>query len=196
MTHTQTAQETADLEHRPEAPVATGRAPRPDIVGGDVPEPPFPIRLQGPVQHGFKRGSKDLGFPTANLPDNALEPITSSAQTGIYFGYAQIAPRAGESNTLRDEDYKVFPMVMSLGFNPYYQNKTLTAEVHILHDYPCDFYGHDIRTIVLGYIRPELNYISREALIEDIRTDIRVGLKSLDRPAYSALANDDLFLKA
>ncbi|EJD53861.1 riboflavin kinase [Auricularia subglabra TFB-10046 SS5] len=189
----QTAEETAQLEHRPHAPVANGRAPRPEIVGADEPEPPFPIRMHGPVQHGFGRGSKDLGFPTANLPDDALHPLASVAKTGIYYGFAQIAPRKGEANTLTEGDYEVFPMVMSLGFNPFYDNKKLTAEIHILHEYPCDFYDHDIKTIVLGYIRPELDYISREALIEDIRTDIRVGMRSLERPAYKAYANDSLF---
>ena len=30
-----------------------------------------------------------------------------------------------------------------------------------MHAFPSDFYGHEMRAIVLGYIRPELDYISR-----------------------------------
>jgi hypothetical protein len=30
-----------------------------------------------------------------------------------------------------------------------------------MHDFQCDFYGHEMRAIVLGYIRPELDYTSR-----------------------------------
>lgn len=44
------------------------RTTRPDIVGPDVPDVPFPIKLSGPVQHGFGRGSKDLGCPTGMFP--------------------------------------------------------------------------------------------------------------------------------
>ena len=40
------------------------RVSRPSIVGPDSPEDPYPIQLEGIVQHGFGRGSKDLGCPT------------------------------------------------------------------------------------------------------------------------------------
>ena len=43
-------------------------------------------------------------------------------QTGVHFGYARVVlgPEEGESN-------KVLPMVMSLGWNPYYKNEKRTA---------------------------------------------------------------------
>ena len=37
---------------------------------------------------------------------------------------------------------------------------------------------------MLGYIRPEYDYVSKESLIEDIMKDCDVARKSLDRPAY------------
>lgn len=43
------------------------RIDRPSICGADEVEPPYPIYMKGPVQHGFKRGSKDLGCPTGTL---------------------------------------------------------------------------------------------------------------------------------
>jgi len=67
-----TAQEQAELETRPAVPLATGRAPRPDIAGPDVPEAPYPIRLRGAVSKGFGRGSKDLGFPTGDSSRHIL----------------------------------------------------------------------------------------------------------------------------
>lgn len=30
-----------------------------------------------------------------------------------------------------------------------------------MHPFAHDFYGHEMRAIVLGYIRPELDYVSR-----------------------------------
>lgn len=55
-----------DSAERPAAPFRTEtfRKSRPTIAGPDEPEAPFPIKLAGPVQHGFGRGGKDLGCPT------------------------------------------------------------------------------------------------------------------------------------
>jgi len=30
-----------------------------------------------------------------------------------------------------------------------------------MHDFKADFYGRDMQAVVLGYIRPELDYTSR-----------------------------------
>lgn len=40
------------------------RKERPSIVGDDVPEAPYPIRLSGIIQRGFGRGGRDLGCHT------------------------------------------------------------------------------------------------------------------------------------
>ncbi|KAG2119020.1 riboflavin kinase [Suillus discolor] len=169
------------------------RTSRPDIVGSDVPDAPFPIKLSGPVQHGFGRGSKDLGCPTANLPDDSLPPMIDAAETGVYYGYAQVTPPEGSSSSLSDQDVRVLPMVMSFGWNPFYNNERRTAEIHIMHKFQTDFYGYDMKALVLGYIRPELHYTSREALIEDIEFDKRVALKSMARPGYEKYMTDPFF---
>jgi len=189
---THTAAAVALLDDRPTAPVRA-REPRPDIVGPQAPEPAFPIRISGAVQRGFGRGGKDLGCPTANLPDESILPMSSVTQTGVYFGFAQVSRNKDEKEIIPDDDTRVLPMVMSLGWNPFYKNERLTAEIHIMHNFKSDFYGHHMKVIVLGYIRPELDYVSREALIEDIETDKRVALKSLARPGYEAFQSDPLF---
>lgn len=33
-------------------------------------------------------------------------------------------------------------------------------EIHIMYPFNADFYGHEMNAIVLGYIRPELDYTS------------------------------------
>lgn len=75
-----------------------------------------------------------------------------------------------------------------------------------MHPYPADFYGHDMRVVVLGYIRPEQTYESMgalrcvradaDALMADIDTDKRVGLASLQRPAYTKYKADPVFSQA
>ncbi|KAK0191237.1 riboflavin kinase [Armillaria mellea] len=161
------------------------RDSRPLVVGPDHPESPFPILLSGAVQRGFGRGGKDLNCPTANLPDEAIEAISSVAQPGVYYGYAQV-PDAPSN--------EVWPMVMSLGWNPFYKNERLTAEIHVMHEYTADFYGMELRAVVLGYIRPELDFTTMEALIETIETDKRVALHSLDREAYKTFATHPHFV--
>lgn len=65
----------------------------------------------------------------ANLPDDAINPMISTIKTGIYFGYAQVHPECpkGTAAQLPDEDLQVLPMVMSIGWNPFYKNEKLTA---------------------------------------------------------------------
>ena len=55
---------------------------------------------------------QELGIPTANLDRSCLHGQLAQAVTGIYGGWAAI----GYSPA-------VYPMVMSVGFNPFYGNK-------------------------------------------------------------------------
>lgn len=72
-------------------------------------------------------------------------------------------------------------MVMSIGYNPFYRNTVRSAEVHLLHKFSQDFYGSHMRVEILGYIRPELDYVDKESLVRDIETDIEVARASLAR---------------
>lgn len=63
-------------------------------------------------------------------------------------------------------------------------------EVHIIHEFPKDFYGKHLNLLILGFIRPEYDYVSKESLIEDINTDIDVTKRSLERPSYSRFKNE------
>lgn len=159
---------------------------RPLTVGPDNgPSLPFPLRLSGPVIKGFGRGSKELQIPTANIPVKGLEVGgCEMIESGIYYGFAGL--------NLRDEKDKnaVFPMVMSIGWNPFYKNTVRSVEVHIVHSFAEDFYDTRMNLVILGFIRPEYDYVSKESLIEDIRMDIKVGLNSLKREGYSVYKED------
>lgn len=76
-------------------------------------------------------------------------------------------------------------MVMSIGYNPYFKNTVRTAEVHVLQQFDEPFYDEEMRLAVLGYVRPEKDYPSLEALIEDIRFDTEVARASLGREAWA-----------
>ena len=103
-----------------------------------------PIVLKAEVVHGFKRGSKELGIPTANLSMDQLGELGENLNTGIYFGWTH----------LKDS---VYPSVTSVGWNPYYKNIKKTIEVHILQPLD-DFYDETISTVLCGYLRNETNF--------------------------------------
>lgn len=80
----------------------------------------------------------DFGW-IANLPDDSLPQMVDVTPPGVYFGYAQVSARrsdhgvdAPSSGTLGEGQTKVHPMVMSLGWNPFYKNKKLTAVRHVV----------------------------------------------------------------
>lgn len=174
---------------------------RPLILGADVPEPPYPVFLEGLVCKGFGRGSKELGIPTANLPEQVAQDAGNVLETGIYYGLAQVdLPRdeKDDKDQLNGEsecqnELPVYGMVMSFGWNPYYKNEKRTAEVHILHSFPQDFYDRNLKVIVAGYIRPEKDYSCLDDLIKDIHIDIMAAKKSMEREAYSKLIKHEFF---
>lgn len=60
----------------------------------------------------------------------------------------------------------------------------------MLHNFEKDFYGAELSLVILGFIREEYDYVSKEALVEDIREDIRVARRSLDREGYRVQMKD------
>lgn len=123
-----------------------------------------------------------MGIPTANLAEDAIPKLLEHAESGIYYGFAQI-----------QGDAEVYDMVMSVGWNPYYKNTVRSAEVHIIHKFEQDFYGKSLKVIVAGFIRPQYNYTSLESLVDDIKEDMNVAQRSLARTAYQKYRTDSFF---
>ena len=115
-----------------------------------------------------------------------------SIESGIYFGWAGLSladlpPKA--SDLPSGDTFKQYPAVLSIGYNPFYGNTTRSIEVHILHEFSHDFYGHWLNVLVMGYIRPEYGYEGVEALVVDIRFDCDVARRSLERQQWRADAS-------
>lgn len=135
----------------------------------------LPHFTKGTVVKGFGRGSKELGCPTANFPVEVVNNLPPEVETGVYFGFAQV------------NKGPVYEMVMSIGWNPFYQNNTKSMETHILHKFDDDFYSQELKVIIVGYIRAEKNFDSLNELIETINDDIakaRVELQKSDCVKY------------
>ncbi|XP_059659724.1 bifunctional riboflavin kinase/FMN phosphatase isoform X2 [Cornus florida] len=166
------------LDLRPEM---WGLPPFEDWIEGTLPIEPWYIG--GPVIKGFGRGSKVLGIPTANLSAEGYAEFLSEHPSGVYFGWCQLSTRG------------VYKMVMSIGWNPYFNNTEKTIEPWLLHDFDEDFYGEELRLAIVGYIRAEANFPSLESLIEKIHEDGKISERALELPLYSKY-RDDPYLKS
>ncbi|KAL3377376.1 hypothetical protein AABB24_003666 [Solanum stoloniferum] len=152
-----------------------------DRIEGTLPLEPWCIG--GPVIKGFGRGSKVLGIPTANLSPEGYSAILSEHPAGVYFGWAGLSGRG------------VYKMVMSIGWNPFFNNAEKTIEPWLLHDFNEDFYGEELHLVVVGYIRPEATFSSLEALIAKIHEDRKIAERALELPQYLKY-KDDPYLKS
>lgn len=149
-----------------------------------------PIELTSNIVHGFGRGGKKLGIPTANLDMTPeIEGKLVDLVSGVYYGWAEFIPTSTSTSTSSEEeendkenndkeglDYnRKLPMVMSIGFNPYFNNKYKTAEAHIMEKFSHDFYDHNLRVKILGFIRTEADFTKFSHLIEAIHNDVQVA---------------------
>jgi riboflavin kinase len=147
-----------------------------------------PYILSSEIIRGFKRGSTELGFPTANLNLQSLlvtpfayaeqatpSPLSSAEslafienlKTGVYVGCARIYNSESSPSINR-----IYPCVFSVGWNPTYNNSSKTVEVHLLDvdvsttlphktdAIPADFYGEFLDVYSLVYLREEHKFSS------------------------------------
>lgn len=176
-----------------------------DVPIPENPEKPFPIETgYCDIVCGFGRGSAELGIPTANVLNEQLPVEISKLDYGVYFGFASLRSLENDSTVVnrkdgRDVTYNygkflsvengdlgILPVVLSIGKNPFYGNDFKTVELHIIHNFTTNFYGAQVKFNILGYIRPELDYTTKEALINDINTDIEIAKKTLMTEGYQA----------
>jgi riboflavin kinase/FMN adenylyltransferase len=116
--------------------------------------------IEGRVIHGHHRG-KGLGFPTANIkPEVKLHP-----PEGVYAVFC----RVGET---------IQRAVMNIGYNPTFQDRRVSYEVHIL-DFDRDLYGQTIRVYLVERLRPEMTFGSIDELKVQIGKDVEKGREIL-----------------
>ncbi|CAO1391552.1 unnamed protein product [Diamesa serratosioi] len=131
----------------------------------------------GPIIKGFNRGSKEL----ANYSLDVVEALPKDLDTGIYYGFASV------------DNGDVYKMVMSIGWNPFYDNTHKSMETHILHNFDGDLYGSLLKVCIVGYLRPEQNFDSLEALIKAIKNDIDQADKLLNSEEHETFKCIDFF---
>ncbi|XP_076305135.1 riboflavin kinase isoform X1 [Tachypleus tridentatus] len=141
----------------------------------------LPFFTVGQVIKQFRRGQRELGFPTANFSEDVVEHLPKELDCGIYCGWAKV------------DSGPVYKMVTSIGWNPYYKNRKKSVETHILHNYETDFYGSVLKVAIVAYLRPEKNFSSLEELITAIKSDIQAADKVLEQPEYKIFKENSFF---
>ena len=111
--------------------------------------------MNGVVVHGFGRGSKMLGFPTANIE---VSNDTFLLKNGVYIVEMLV-------------EGKWIPGMASIGINPTFDDvHKVTIEVNLL-DFDKDIYHLPVRVKWFKYLRPELKFDGIDALIAHLKKD-------------------------
>ena len=118
-------------------------------------------QITGIVKTGMGRGSKILGYPTANLtPEDELIP-----KKGVY----------AVKTYIHGKEYNG---VCNIGFNPTFGGTPLSIETHVL-DFSGDIVGEKFTIKFIKRLRDEKNFKSKEELAEQIEKDVVIARKIL-----------------
>jgi riboflavin kinase/FMN adenylyltransferase len=123
-----------------------------------------PFEVEGKVIQGRHLGT-DLGFPTANIE---IDPEYLIPMTGVYAALVK-------------SGFDTYKAMVNIGHNPtlnYYKNISLEAH---LFNFTGDLYGKPITVKLLKYIRPEIQFRTRENLIMQLELDSKAILNYLDQ---------------
>lgn len=145
-----------------------------------------PLVLTAPVVRGFERGSRQLGFPTANLSteEKQVRDAVNALEAGVYYGFATFPGEAGGAGGERSAspEAQCYGTAINVGVVPTFGgNAERSFEAYLMGAFDEDFYGRVLRVAVLGFLRPEVKYGSLDELVANIRNDVRVA-EELLRP--------------
>jgi hypothetical protein len=113
------------------------------------------ILIQGIICTGFGRGSREIGFPTANVDFSGKMDILP----GVYAGIVEF----------NGNRYKG---AVNVGWCPFYENKDLSYEVYILNEFRESLVGMFLRCELSFYLRSEASFRKIDDLIQAIRLDV------------------------
>jgi FAD synthase len=149
---------------------------------------PF-VKIEGVVEHGFGRGSKTIGFATANLNSSTSSSVqqflsSDTCKDGIYIGWVGLPNEKG-----------VFKAAISVGNNPTFEDSTVRLlEAHLLDYTGPDFYDVHIRVLLCAFIRGSSKFNSIDELTSAISTDCEYARNWLTTESDLLEARKDPFL--
>lgn len=114
-----------------------------------------PYEVTGKVIHGYGRGSRLLGFPTANINVN----------NGL------LLPRAGIYAVRAELWDRIYPAVANVGVCPTFDNQEVSLEVYLM-DFEQDIYGEHLGVHFVQRLRDEQRFADIPALVSQIKKDV------------------------
>jgi FAD synthase len=66
-------------------------------------------------------------------------------------------------------------------------------EPYLIHEFENDFYGENLKLIILGHIRDNKNFENLDSLIKEIKNDIQIGISDLENDCYINYISDKFF---
>lgn len=173
------------------------------------------LRIKGKVASGYGRGSRKLGFPTANLPSSLFGEALEAWPTGVYFGYAVVEkgqngggsgpPMGSESDeapqTHATEGFGVcHKAVVNIGYSPTFEgneNPEKIVEAYIIGGgggkaFDGDFYGSTMTLALIGTLRPECKFASFPQLVAQITQDVADAAAALDTEPFKSFPRSEV----
>lgn len=137
------------------------------------------MNLEGKIVNGVKRGSKLLGIPTANIEMNELNcSKVKNLINGVYLG--MITFTSNEKSNEKIKEKITYKAMLSIGYNPYFDNTHKTIEVFLIDYEGDDFYEDYVSLNIHGYVRTETVFTDFTELVTTITYDIVFGNQILD----------------
>ena len=113
-----------------------------------------------------------LGIPTANIKPFNISVIKDLIN-GVYFGDFIFEENPKNINNL--ELNKIYKGVLSIGYNPQFDNLEKSIEVFLIDFEGEDFYDYKVKLEIIGFIRTEAAFENFEELVTSISYDIIVS---------------------
>ncbi|VIO87821.1 Uncharacterized protein BM_BM1427 [Brugia malayi] len=106
------------------------------------------------------------------MDDNVILCLPPHFPCGVFYGFANV--NRGE----------VYGMVTSIGWNPHFKNERKTIE---------DFYGAEVRAVLVGFLRPMVAFNSLDELKTAINNDVALAESLLSAPEMMVYKKSNFF---
>ncbi|KQY44658.1 bifunctional riboflavin kinase/FAD synthetase [Cellulomonas sp. Root137] len=127
-----------------------------------------PHRVRGVVVHGDARG-RDLGFPTANLSQDAEGMVPAD---GVYAGWLRRVLGADGAVVDAADPDRVLPAAVSIGTNPTFDGVQRRVEAYVLDRTDLDLYDEVVVLELVERLRPTLRFDSIDELLVQMADDV------------------------
>lgn len=125
-----------------------------------------PLHWTGVAVRGDGRG-RGFGYPTANLVP--IEPLITPP-SGVYACLARLHRRSLPS--AKPESERLYPAAVSVGKPPMFENARGRIEAHLIGFTDRDLYGCVMTLQFLKRLRPQYQFNSVDALLEQMAHDV------------------------